>query len=255
VTVRILLVALMSVSILSGTIVPMSAQAQTQSTDEETASPRPKLGAEEPTPPPPPDTLEWFNQPVFEFNLKLDEYALRPVATAYDAVMPNAAQRGVQRFFKNLGIVERFANNLFQGKVPQAGQEVGRFVINTTIGGAGFLDVADEWLGWKENPEDFGQTLAVYGVPSGPYLMLPFYGPSNIRDTVGLVADGAMNPMSYFLSTIQIIAVRGGMALGSGINYRSLNLELFEDVNRYTVDLYGAVQDGYQQRRTKQIAE
>ncbi len=192
---------------------------------------------------------------MFELNLKLDEYALRPVATAYDAIMPNTAQRGVQRFFKNLGIVERFANNLFQGKIPQAGQEVGRFVVNTTIGGVGFLDVADEWLGWQEHPEDFGQTLAAYGVPSGSYLMLPFYGPSNMRDTVGLVADGAMNPMSYFLSTLQIIAVRGGLALGSGINYRSLNLELFEDANRYTVDLYGAVQDGYQQRRAKQIAE
>jgi phospholipid-binding lipoprotein MlaA len=254
VTARILLATLISVSILSGTIIPMSAQAQTPS-DEETTSPRPKLGVDEPLSPPPPDTLEWFNQPVFEFNLKLDEYALRPVATAYDAIMPDAAQRGVQRFFKNLGVVERFANNLFQGKVPQAGQEVGRFVINTTIGGVGFFDVADEWLGWKESPEDFGQTLAVYGVPSGPYLMLPFYGPSNIRDTVGLVADGAMNPMTYFLSTLQLIAVRGGTALGSAINYRSMNLDLFEDVNRYTVDLYGAVQDGYQQRRAKEIAE
>jgi phospholipid-binding lipoprotein MlaA len=256
VIVRILLVTLMSVSILSGTMSPITVEAQTTPTADETAAPpRPRLGAEEPAPPPSSDTLEWFNQPVFELNLKLDEYALRPVATAYDAIMPNAAQRGVQRFFKNLGVVERFANNLFQGKIPQAGQEVGRFVVNTTIGGVGFLDVADEWLGWQESPEDFGQTLAVYGVPSGPYLMLPFYGPSNIRDTVGLVADGAMNPMSYFLSTLQIIAVRGGLALGSGINYRSLNLELFEDVNRYTVDLYGAVQDGYQQRRAKQIAE
>lgn len=253
-TARTLLVMLISVSILSGALSPRAAHAQGKSTDDEEAAPRQRLGAEEPIAPPP-DTLEWFNQPVFEFNLKLDEYALRPVATAYDAVMPDAAQRGVQRFFKNLGVVERFANNLFQGKIPQAGQEVGRFVVNTTVGGAGFLDVADEWLGWKESSEDFGQTLAVYGIPSGPYLMLPFYGPSNIRDTVGLVADGAMNPMSYFLSTVEIIAVRGGMALGSGINYRSLNLELFEDVNRYTIDLYGAVQDGYQQRRTKQIAE
>jgi len=85
--------------------------------------------------------------------------------------------------------------------------------------------------------------------------MLPFYGPSNIRDTVGFVADGAMNPMTYFLSTLQLIAVSGGTTMGSAINYRSLNLELFEDVNRYTVDLYGAVQDGYQQKREKQIAE
>lgn len=254
-TVRILLAALMSVSILSGAATPMMAHAQTKATADQEGTVRPKLGAEEPALPPTPDPLEWFNQPVFEFNLKLDEYALRPVATAYDAVMPNAAQRGVQRFFKNLGVVERFANNLFQGKIPQAGQEVGRFVINTTIGGIGFLDVADEWLGWKESPEDFGQTLAVYGVSSGPYLMLPFLGPSTVRDTVGLVADGAMNPMAYFLSTVELIAVRGGLALGSGVNYRSLNLELFEDVNRYTVDLYGAVQDGYLQRRAKQIAE
>ena len=253
-TVRRLFVALISISFLSGIVSPGLADAQTPSTDEE-ASSRPKLGAEEPLAPPPPDPLEWFNQPVFEFNLKLDEYALRPIATGYDAVMPNAAQRGVQRFFKNLGVVERFANNLFQGKLPQAGKEVGRFVVNTTIGGVGFFDVADEWLGWKESSEDFGQTLAVYGVPSGPYLMLPFYGPSNIRDTVGFVADGAMNPMTYFLSTLQLIAVRGGTTMGSAINYRSLNLELFEDVNRYTVDLYGAVQDGYQQKREKQIAE
>lgn len=254
-TARTLLVTLMSVSILNGTLSSIAAYAQTPTTGNGVAAPRQGLGAEEPAPLPPPDTLEWFNQPVFEFNLKLDEYALRPVATAYNSIMPDAAQRGVQRFFKNLGVVERFANNLFQGKFPQAGQEVGRFVVNTTIGGVGFLDVADEWLGWKESPEDFGQTLAVYGVPSGPYLVLPFYGPSNIRDTVGLVADGAMNPMTYFLSTVQLIAVRGGTALGSAINYRSMNLELFEDVNRYTVDLYGAVQDAYQQRRAKQIAE
>jgi len=255
VTGRILLATLLSVSTLSGVVIPKMAYTQTNATMEEAAPARSKLGAEEPAAPPTPDPLEWFNQPVFEFNLKLDEYALRPVATAYDAVMPDAAQRGVQRFFKNLGVVERFANNLFQGKIPQAGQEVGRFIVNTTIGGIGFLDVADEWLGWKESPEDFGQTLAVYGVSSGPYLMLPFFGPSTVRDTVGLVADGAMNPMAYFLSTVELIAVRGGMAIGNGINYRSLNLDLFEDVNRYTVDLYGAVQDGYLQRREKQIAE
>jgi phospholipid-binding lipoprotein MlaA len=204
---------------------------------------------------PPADPLEGFNQPMFQFNLKLDQYVLRPIATGYDAVMPDAAQRGVQRFLRNLGVVERFANNLFQGKFPRAGQEVGRFLINTTLGGVGFVDVADPLLGWKESPEDFGQTLAVYGVDSGPYLVLPFYGPSTIRDTVGLVADSAMNPMNYFLSTIQLLAVRGGTTVTSAVNYRSLNLELFEDVDRYAVDLYGAVQDGYLQRRAKQIEE
>ena len=216
-----------------------------------TAQPAPADSVPEPTP----DPLEGINQPVFQFNLKLDQYVLHPIATGYDAVMPNAVQRGVQRFLRNLGVVERFANNLFQGKFPRAGQEVGRFLVNTTLGGVGFVDVAEPLFGWKESPEDFGQTLAVYGVASGPYLVLPFYGPSTIRDTVGLVADGAMNPMNYFLSTVQLLAVRGGTTVFGAVNYRSLNPELFEDVDRYAVDLYGAVQDGYLQRRAKQIEE
>lgn len=201
------------------------------------------------------DPWEPFNQSMFTFNLKLDEYVLRPVATAYDAVVPDAAQRGVQRFFKNLGVVERFANNLFQGKFAGAGQEVGRFLVNTTLGGVGFVDVAEPVFGWKESPEDFGQTLAVYGVDNGPYLVLPFYGPSTVRDTAGLVVDGALNPMNYLLSTVEVIAIKGGTAVASAINYRSMNLDLFENVERSAVDLYGAVQDGYAQRREQAIKE
>ncbi|MBM4254654.1 MAG: VacJ family lipoprotein [Deltaproteobacteria bacterium] len=211
--------------------------------------------APEPPPEPTPDPLVSFNQPMFEFNLKMDEYVLLPIARKYDAVMPNVAQPGVQRFLRNLGVVGRFANNLFQGKVPQAGQEVGRFLVNTTLGGAGFVEVAEPLLGWKESPEDFGQTLAVYGVSSGPYLVLPFYGPSTVRDVVGVAADGAMNPMTYFLSTLQLLAVRGGTTTVGAINSRSLNKQLFENIDQYAVDQYGAVQDGYLQIRAKQIAE
>lgn len=201
------------------------------------------------------DPWEPFNQSMFTFNLKLDEYVLRPVATAYDSVMPDAAQRGVGRFFKNLGIAERLANNLFQGKIDGAGREVGRFLVNTTLGCAGFLDVADSAFGWKESPEDFGQTLAVYGAANGPYLVLPFYGPSTVRDTAGFVVDGALNPMNYLLSTFQVIAIKGGITVASAVNTRSMNLELFQDVDRYSLDLYGAVQDGYLQRREQAIEE
>ena len=201
------------------------------------------------------DPWEPFNQSMFTFNLKLDEYALKPAATGLSKILPVGARQSLGRFFKNLGIVERFANNLLQGKLVGAGQEVGRFAVNTTIGVVGLFDVADPLLGWKESPEDFGQTLAVYGASSGPYLMLPFYGPSTVRDTVGLAVDSAMNPMNYLLSTVQVIAIRGGLTLGNAINYRSLNLELFEDVDRYSVDLYGAVQDGYLQRRERAIKE
>ncbi|HEV8711789.1 MAG TPA: VacJ family lipoprotein [Candidatus Binatia bacterium] len=201
------------------------------------------------------DPWEPFNQKMFWFNLRLDDYVLRPVATGYSKVLPEQARQSVGRFIKNLGVVERLANNLLQGKLPGAGQEIGRFAINTTLGGVGLFDVADQWFGLKESPEDFGQTLAVYGVSAGPYLMLPFYGPSTVRDTVGLAVDGAMNPMNYFLSTVELIAVRGGLTVTNAINYRSLNLQFFEDVDRYAVDLYGAVQDGYLQRREKAIQE
>jgi phospholipid-binding lipoprotein MlaA len=201
------------------------------------------------------DPWEPFNQAMFTFNLRVDEYVLRPVASAYDAILPDAAQRGVGRFFKNLGVVERFANNLFQGKFPGAGQEVGRFLVNTTLGCAGFLDVADSVFGWQESPEDFGQTLAVYGVDNGPYLVLPFLGPSTVRDVTGAAVDGALNPMNYLLSTWKVIAIKGGTTVVSAVNYRSMNLGLFENVERSAVDLYGAVQDGYVQRREKAISE
>lgn len=201
------------------------------------------------------DPWEPFNQAMFTFNLKVDEYALRPVAKAYDAVLPDAAQRGIGRFFRNLGVVERFANNLFQGKFPRAGQEVGRFLVNTTVGCAGFLDVADSVFGWQEHPEDFGQTLAVYGVDNGPYLVLPFLGPSTMRDVTGAAVDGALNPMNYFLSTLQVFAIKGGVQVASVVNYRSMNLDLLENVQRSSVDTYGAVQDGYVQRREKLIQE
>jgi len=216
---------------------------------------QPTGSLEEAPPPPTPDPLEWFNQPVFEFNLKLDEYVLQPVATGYAKVLPAPARRRVDNFFKNLFVVQRFANNLFQGKFPKAGQAVGRFVINTAIGGVGVFDVADDWLGWKDSEEDLGQTLAFYGISSGPYLVLPFWGPSTIRDTVGLAADAAMNPMNYLLSTTEALAVNGGLTIGRAINSRSLNLELFEDADRYSVDLYGVVQDAYMQRRERQIEE
>jgi phospholipid-binding lipoprotein MlaA len=201
------------------------------------------------------DPWEPFNQAMFTFNLKLDEYVLHPVATVYNKVMPEAAQRGVQRFFKNLGVVERTANNVFQGKLTGAGQEVGRFVVNTTLGCVGFLDVAEPVFGWRESPEDFGQTLAVYGAANGPYLVLPFYGPSTVRDTVGVAVDGALNPMNYLLTTVQVFAIKGGAAVVSAVNYRSMNLDLFEDVQRSAVDLYGAAQDAYIQRREKAISE
>lgn len=202
-----------------------------------------------------PSRLESFNEKMFDFNFWLDEHVLKPVATVYDRTLPDAAQRGLDRFFRNLGMLPRLANNLFQLKLTGATREASRFALNSTLGGAGFFDVAGKWFDLKESNEDFGQTLGSYGVRSGPYLVLPFFGPSTVRDALGGVVDGAMDPMNYLLSSTELLATQSGTTVGQVVNYRSLNLELFEDVDRFAIDLYSAVQDFYLQRREQDITE
>lgn len=207
-------------------------------------------------PPPVADPLEPFNQAMFRFNLTLDEYLLRPVAGGYAAVLPLGARQGVARFFRNLNVAPRVGNKLLQLELAGAGTELTRFLINTTAGGLGFFDVADRWFGLEAGYADFGQTLAKYGVGSGPYLVLPFFGPSTVRDAVGLGVDGAMQPINYLLPTVpEQIAARSGWLVGATVNARALNLELFESVDRFSLDLYGAVQDGYLQRREQVIRD
>lgn len=221
---------------------------------------------EPPEPPPLPgeqqgvysDPLAPFNEAMFTFNLKLDDWILHPVASGYAKITPVAVRHSVGRFFDNVNVIPRFANNLFQLRFPEAGEEVARFGINSTLGVAGLFDPADAWFGLKEHPDDFGLTLRYYDVSTGPYLMLPFYGPSTIGDTVGKVVDGAMNPISYltYFSSAPFwvpIAAEGGQTVMEAVNYRSLHLNMFEEADRYAVDLYGAVQDAYLQTRTHQV--
>ena len=202
------------------------------------------------------DPLAPFNEKMFWFNLRLDRYVLRPVATGYADVLPEPVRRHIDSFWDNVNFIPRFANNLFQLKPGYAAGEAGRFLINTTLGGAGFFDVADSWFGLPQHDTDFGLTLHKYGVPMGPYLVLPFFGPSSIRDTTGRLVDGSMNPISYTVPAWWMpLAIEGGSEVAEAVNYRSLNLQLFEDVDRYSIDLYGAVQDGYIERRRHQEAE
>jgi phospholipid-binding lipoprotein MlaA len=199
------------------------------------------------------DPLSGFNEPMFTFNLKLDEWVLRPVATGYSYVLAEPARKGVGRFFDNVRVIPRFANNLFQLKLVEAGGEVARFGINTTVGVLGFFDPADEWFGLKEHHNDFGLTIRYYNIPTGPYVMLPFFGPSTIGDTVGLVADGAMNPMDYLLPWYVTLAANTGQRVVEAVNYRSLHMNQFEEADRYAIDLYGAVQDAYLQTREHEV--
>jgi phospholipid-binding lipoprotein MlaA len=254
---------MLAVSMVAGLLAAAPALAQnaapiTQNPPGESAA---LQGANEPPPPPGEqqgvysDPLAPFNEAMFTFNLKLDDWVLHPVASGYAFIAPVPVRESVKRFFDNVDVIPRFANNLFQLRLPEAGEEVARFGINTTLGVAGFFDPADAWFGLKEHPDDFGLTLRYYGVPTGSYVMLPFIGPSTLGDTVGLAVDGAMNPMSYLVPWYVSLSAGAGQRLGEAVNYRSLHLDQFEQADRYAVDLYGAVQDAYLQTRVHQVKE
>ena len=158
-------------------------------------------------------------------------------------------------FFDNIGVVPRFANSLFQLKLDGAAREAGRFMINTTIGGLGFFDVAKKSVWARKERRRFWSNAREVWRGTGAISGAALIGPSTVRDAVGRVADGAMDPKTYFLSTVEVTATDTGALLTSAVNERSLNLELFESVDRFSLDMYSAVQDFYLQNRERQIAE
>ena len=216
------------------------------------------------------DPWEPFNIFMFEFNRKLDKYALKPVAQGYDFVIPDFVQVGISNMFYNLRFPQRFLNNVFQGKVKGASIEVGRFLLNTTVGYAGFLDLAKE-IDLVTPDEDFGQTLGFYGMKPGPYLVLPFLQPFTVRDFAGYVTDIFLNPINWLVAPIievegipSLIAHKNrttttilqiGLRVGEIVNERSRNLEKFQGVEEATLDLYTAVRNAYLQSRTRAIRD
>lgn len=200
------------------------------------------------------DPWEPFNESNFEFNRKVDLYALKPIATGYDAVLPDLVQTSIKNAIKNLGVVRRLVNNLLQLKFSGAGREVIRFAINSTIGIVGIFDVARDGMGIKESDEDTGQTLGFYGVGPGPYLVLPFLPVTTVRDGFGSLVDQALNPLNYiFPIIVGVSGVTAGIYATDSLNERSLNLDKFERVEDTVIDLYGAVRNAYLQRRAADI--
>jgi phospholipid-binding lipoprotein MlaA len=198
------------------------------------------------------DPWEGFNETMFDFNLRLDRYALKPAANVYRHVMPEPFQVLISNGFDNIRWVPRFVNSVLQGKFGGAGREVARFIINSTAGVGGLFDPAKDYWGIRASKEDFGQTLGVWGMGPGPYLVLPLLPPMTVRDGVGMGVDGAMDPLSYFLP---FFWDRIGMKLGDTLNERALNYELFQGVEETTIDLYSSVRHFYLQRRERQIRE
>jgi phospholipid-binding lipoprotein MlaA len=216
------------------------------------------------------DPLEPFNQAMFTFNRKLDEYLLKPVAEAYDKVVWDPLEFGIQNAFHNIRTVPRVLNNLFQGKFEGAAIEVGRLVINSTFGIGGFFDFAGEVFELKTPDEDFGQTLGSYDVKPGPYLVIPFLGPFTLRDGFGFVMDIALDPFNWLI--LPFVQIHDGPQLvtndftssmanigaraGDIVNTRSINIDkTFEGFEEVTVNLYGAVRSAYLEKRAKMIRE
>lgn len=192
------------------------------------------------------DPWEGWNRKVFAFNETLDVYVAKPVAKGYKAVVPKFIRRGVGNFFSNLGEVPTAANDLLQAKPGAAATATGRFLINSTIGVFGLIDVAS-MLDIEEHSEDFGQTLAVWGIDSGPYLVLPVFGPSNIRDGISLYPDYLMDPLTYAdLSTDEFYGV-------SALKLIHTRHKLLDSEAIIQGDKYSFIRDAYMQNRVYQI--
>lgn len=208
------------------------------------------------------DPWEPFNEKMFWFNRNvLDQYLVKPLAQAWNFVLPDVVQRSLRNAVNNVGVVPRLVNSVAQGKWSGAGREVARFGINSTVGVAGLFDIAKDGFRIEKSDEDAGQTMGFYGIGPGPYLVLPFLPPLTVRDGIGAVVDGAMNPINYLLpfaaeaSAGTTAGTLVGIEFTDTVNDRSLNLELYEGVEETVVDLYSAVRNAYLQKREAKIKE
>lgn len=188
------------------------------------------------------DPWEGFNRAIFAFNDAADTYVVRPVAVGYTKVTPGPLRQGVGNVFSNLKEVPNVLNGLLQGKFGEAGKDTGRFLINTTLGVAGIFDVASHMGLSRNDGEDFGQTLATWGVSDGPYLVLPFLGPRTLRDAAGMPVDWVTDPKTYIGHTQTSYEVKVLELLDTRASLLSLEQNIGAD--KYT--LY---RDIYLQRR------
>lgn len=200
------------------------------------------------------DSIQPFNRAVFTFNDKVYYWFFRPLSNGYKAVLPETARLGVRNFFINIRMPVRFFNCVFQGKFKGAGTEALRFVINTTVGGAGFSDPAKKYFKLDIHEEDFGQTLGKYNVGAGSFIELPLLGPSNVRDAIGLLGDIALDPITL-LTFVSPFASTGASSYNT-LNDVSIDKgDTYESLVEQAIDPYIAVQDAYSQNRTKKIKE
>jgi phospholipid-binding lipoprotein MlaA len=201
------------------------------------------------------DPLEDTNRKIFDFNLVVDRNVLVPVAKAYRTVLPEPVRDSLRDFLRNLREPLIFANDALQGQFERAGQTFARFTLNSTLGVGGLLDVAGRWGELPYHEDDLGLTFGVWGIPEGPYVVVPVLGPSTPRDLGGQVAEGFGDPFTRLVTgnpyTLYWIPfVRGGVA---GIDQRSRYIETLADIERTSLDYYATIRSLYRQRRAALI--
>jgi phospholipid-binding lipoprotein MlaA len=197
------------------------------------------------------DPYESFNRRMFDFNDRLDRNVALPVSKAYVKVVPEPARDGIHNLLDNLNTPVTLANDILQGEPKHAIQSLGRIVVNSIIGIGGLVDVATP-MGIPAHEEDFGITLAQWGVDEGPYLVLPLLGPSNPRDAGGRAVDIAFDPLTYWGFTGKVYYTTGRQ-LASIVDERSRNIDTMDELRRSSVDLYATLRSLYRQHRNSEI--
>ena len=204
------------------------------------------------------ECFEKVSRAMFKFNMVLDDVILEPVAKGYNK-LPSPIRSGTSNFTSNIGTLLSIPNNLFQGNIKQLGHSVGSFAVNTTIGILGFLNPAEK-IGLKPHKEDVGQTLGTYGVEAGCYFVLPVFGPTTVRDSIGLMADTFVDPFAH-------VTIRENQLLGTSgnsldyysvkgttlVNFRADNDANFESLEKNSLDLYSSLKSIYLQDRENKI--
>lgn len=207
------------------------------------------------------DPLSGYNRFVTSFNDKVFINILNPVSEGYAYIVHENIRIGISNFFENIMFPVRFSNNLLQLKFQNSSEELGRFLVNTLWGLGGFMDPATKELNMQAHKEDFGQTLGFYGIGDGFHIVLPFLGPSNVRDIVGIGADSYVSALSTTGDSDLRYKIPNNMVQQIGIktfdvvNYNSLKLGQYESLKKDALDLYPFLRDIYTQARKKQIEE
>ena len=204
------------------------------------------------------ECFEGFSRAMFKFNMALDDAILEPMAKGYNK-LPSPIRTGTSNFTSNVGTLLSIPNNLFQGNIKQLGHSVGSFAVNTTVGILGFLNPAEK-IGLKPHKEDVGQTLGSYGVEAGCYFVLPVFGPTTVRDSIGLIADSFVDPFAH-------VTIRENQLLGASgnsldyfsvkgttiVDFRADNDANFESLKKNSIDLYSSLKSIYLQDRENKI--